>query len=73
MVAERRLLIVETYVSEVGTGESVTDDTCTGIAWGAAAAGAADLQPVTRYAAAHTITGKTRRVLKIRDTALLLR
>jgi hypothetical protein len=31
MVAERRLLIVETYVSEVATGESVTDETWTGI------------------------------------------
>jgi hypothetical protein len=71
MVAERRLLIVETYVSVVATGVSAMVETSTGIGWPAAAAGGLDLQPVTREATtAQTMTGKTRRILKIWDTGL---
>src|SRR5579871_4262983 len=50
-------------------------ETCTGIGWPAAAAGGGlDLQPTAREATtAQMITCKTRRVLKIWDTGLLLK
>src|ERR1019366_4474552 len=45
-VAERRLLIVDTYVSDVGTALSATGCTCTGIACAAGpAAGGALVHP----------------------------
>ncbi|MEG9438529.1 hypothetical protein JAO29_20485, partial [Edaphobacter sp. HDX4] len=39
--------MVETYVSEAATGERDTEDTFTGIAWGAGAAAASCLHPET--------------------------
>jgi hypothetical protein len=39
--------MVETYVSEAATGERETEDTFTGIAWGAGAAAASCLHPET--------------------------
>src|ERR1700744_3620687 len=73
MVAERRLLMVATYVSELGTGASVTGATWTGIACiGGGAAGGADLHPATRNAVAPANRRETRRVLRIKGTVLLL-
>jgi hypothetical protein len=72
MVDERRLLIVATYVSELGTGDSVTGATCTGIACGGGGGGAAGLQPAATHAAALVNKRQMRRGLGIENTMLLL-
>jgi hypothetical protein len=46
IVADRRLLIVATYVSELATLLNETGCTCTGIACGGAAGGAAFSHPI---------------------------
>src|ERR1700679_2939515 len=73
MVEERRLLIVATYVSVVGTGENVTGATMTGMAWGGAAGGGAALQPANRTAmAAPAREGNTRGVFGKTDQVFFL-
>jgi hypothetical protein len=66
-------LIVATYVLPLGTGESSTVATLTGIAWGAAATGGgADLQPASRQTLAQTENCKMRRELKVEYKVFLL-